>query len=462
MINQNQFFIWLGVPWLMALVAFFVPRRIKSIVTLITLILLFIFGLTISSMSPQKIVLDARQWGGVSFYSDGFAFIMAFTVLVVSSLISLYSIGYMKKFDKLAEFYFLFLLFVGSMIGLIFSDHLILLYLFWEITALCSWRLIGFFREDKHTTAANQALIITSIGAVAMLCGIAIIYITYGTFSLSQLKAQSVALLPSILIIAGILSKSAQLPFHLWLPDAGVAPTPVTALLHAAVLVKIGVYAFFRLFCMNMAIDTSVREFVLVLSVVTSIASAAAASKENDIKRILAYSTISQIAYIMFAFSLNTHTGVVAGFLYLIAHSLGKAGLFLSAGIIEHSVGSKNIESMGGLKKILPLTNAAFLMCAFSIVGIPPFGGFFGKFMVISAAMDSHRYLAAAALLSTAVLTVYYLFRLYAAAFSGELKSSYPKEGTTTMVFSVLIFGVLSLALGFTMNIPFKLLHQLL
>lgn len=466
MINGNTFILWLALPFAGALVALILPRALKGAAAAVTIAAALAGGFLLFStesfaISPALLARFAKT--GI-FVADGFAFFMAITVLAVSLLIAVYSHGYMARESSIGEFYFLFLVFVGAMMGLLFSDHLVALYIFWEITAICSWRLIGLRREEKHLAAANQALMITSVGAVAMLSGIALIYAATGSFSLAALKEYRVGAVASLLIIAGIFSKSAQLPLHLWLPDAGVAPTPVTALLHAAVLVKIGVYAFWRFFNASMVLEPAVAVFVSNASVATALVAAAAASKENDIKRILAYSTISQLAYIMFAFSLNTVTAVAAGFTYIMAHSFAKAGLFLSAGVIEHTLGVKDLRLLGGLKKTMPFTDAAFIMCALSLVGIPPTVGFFAKYAVISAALDSHRFYSAFLLLVAAVMTMYYIFRFYKKAFTqdaGEAVTS-RREGPVSMVFAVVAFGVISIALGILIKFPTELISKIL
>ena len=477
----NIFFVWFGILALGAVIAVFAPKNLKSAVVGAAIAsaigicaAFFKTGVelpqgTLSYMMDIPLLLASK--GGAEsigiFHSDGYGFFMALVVLAVSFLIAIYSGGYMSGEEHQGEFYSLFLVFVASMVGLIFSNHLIAFYIFWEITAFCSWRLIGLRRKPEHLAAANQAMLITSLGAVAMLSGIALIYKDTNTFSLASLKGYQPTVIVSLLILAGIFSKSAQIPLHLWLPDAGVAPTPVTALLHAAVLVKIGVYAYFRLFNATMVLDPRISYWVGVISVATALISSAAAARENDIKRILAYSTISQLSYIMFAFSLNTSTAVVAGFIYILAHSFAKAGLFLAAGVVEHNTHTKDITKLGGLKKMMPVTNAAFLLCALSIIGIPPLAGFFAKYSVISAAFDSHRFYSGALLIAAAMMTMYYLMRFYKKVFTGsagEAVAALPdvREKSFSMVWVVMAFGLISLILGVLIKFPTEILSKLL
>jgi NADH:ubiquinone oxidoreductase subunit 5 (subunit L)/multisubunit Na+/H+ antiporter MnhA subunit len=255
-------------------------------------------------------------------------------------------------------------------------------------------------------------------------------------------------------ILIGIFAKSATVPLHSWLPDAGVAPSPVTSLLHAAVLVKIGVYAFARLFLINFSINPDWNTIIPIIAAVSALVSGGAALVETDIKRVIAYSTVSQIAYIFLGLSVGSITGVAGGLLYILMHSIAKGGLFLCAGIVEHNTHTKDITKMGGLIKTMPVTGVAFLLCAFSVMGIPPFGGFFSKFMVINGAVDAGQIWIAVAFVLGAVLTLAYLLRLFVMVFLGEPKTEGAKEGSAMMLASVVILALLSIASGILINFP--------
>jgi NADH:ubiquinone oxidoreductase subunit 5 (subunit L)/multisubunit Na+/H+ antiporter MnhA subunit len=244
---------------------------------------------------------------------------------------------------------------------------------------------------------------------------------------------------------------------HTWLPDAGVAPSPVTSLLHAAVLVKIGVYVFARLFLVNFQLEPVWSLAIPIIAAVSALVSAGAAMIENDIKRIIAYSTMSQLAFIVLGLSVDNRVGVAGGLLYILRHSLAKGGLFLCAGIVEHSTHTKDIRQMGGLVKRLPITTVAFALCAFSVMGFPPFGGFFAKFMVIDGAVLTGYPWLAGVFIIGAVMTVIYLLRVFVKVFFGELSHPDIKEGSWEMVSSVSILGVLSLLGGIFINIPANL-----
>jgi NADH:ubiquinone oxidoreductase subunit 5 (subunit L)/multisubunit Na+/H+ antiporter MnhA subunit len=388
------------------------------------------------------------------FYADALAVFMAMTSSLVATVIVLYSFGYIKEYENQNEYYMMVCLFIGAMMGLVFSTNLIFIYMFWEISAICCWRLIGFYREEITIRRANKAFIITVAGALVMLIGFVGIYGETGTFDLAAMKGMHIPSWVAVLVLFGVLSKSATFPLHSWLPDAGVAPSPVTSLLHAAVLVKIGVYVYARMFVVSLQIDEVFTVAIPVIAAVSALVSAGAAMRANDIKRILAYSTISQLAFILLGLSSGNEIGVVGGMLYILMHSVAKGGLFLCAGIVEHNVHTKDITKMGGLYKRMPLTAAAFLFCAFSIMGIPPFGGFFAKYLVIAGIISTGNVLFGAVFTIGAVMTVLYLTRLFVKVFLGQQTFPNAKEGTPLMVISVMILAVLSAVLGVFINIP--------
>ena len=387
---------------------------------------------------------------------DPLAIFMACVSSFIGFLIVVYSLGYVHHEENQSEYYLMVLLFIGSMMGLVFSANLIFLYLFWEIIAICCWRLIGFYREPDHVRKADKAFLVTFFGAVVMLLGFIQIYGLTNTFDLTAMRGTMVPGTAVLLILFGMFSKSATVPLHTWLPDAGVAPTTVTALLHAAVLVKIGTYAFARLFLYAFRLPDGWQQALPVIVMVSSLVAAGAAAVENDFKRILAYSTVSQLGYIFLGFAVATPVGISGSLLFVLTHGLAKAGLFLCAGIVIHAVHTKDIREMGGLIKTMPVTAVAFLACAFSVIGIPPFGGFFAKFFVILGTVQAGRVWVAALALFTAVLTMYYLFKVFSLVFLGEARHP-AREGTKSMVYVVALLAVLSLAAGLFVAWPMKL-----
>ncbi|MFH1368494.1 MAG: NADH-quinone oxidoreductase subunit L [Elusimicrobiota bacterium] len=410
-------------------------------------------------ISGQTITITRQLPFGFNFvlHADMLAVFMATVSSLVSSIIIIYSFGYISHYKYRDEYYLMVDMFLGAMMGICFSANLILLYVFWEITAITSWRLIGFFRTKDYMLKADKAFLVTVFGALMMLIGFILMYSQAGTFDLQQLKEfYSVNPLPSLavgLILLGILSKSATLPLHTWLPDAGVAPSPVTALLHAAVLVKIGVYVFARLFIATLPLSADWQMTVMIIGGVSAIVSAGAAFIETDMKRIIAYSTVSQIGFIFLGLASGSPMGIAGAMLYILMHAFSKGGLFLCAGIIEQNTKTKDITALGGLFKTMPVTAVVFLISAFSVMGIPPLGGFFGKYMVISGTVAAKHPVIAAMYVFIAFLTILYLFRLFILIFMGEAKKPAP-EKSPIMIASIVSLAVLSVAGGILISFP--------
>ncbi len=400
--------------------------------------------------------------GGVGlFHADRLAVFMALVSTSVGAIIVFYSWGYISDYEHRNEYYFMVVLFLGAMMGLVFARNLIFLYLFWEITAIACWRLIGFFREKTYVLRADKAFLITVFGAVTMLIGFIAVGAEAGTFDLGVLKGRAISNLAVGLMLVGILSKSATLPLHTWLPDAGVAPSPVTALLHAAVLVKIGVYVFARLLVATFVVDPVWHQIVPWIAGASALVSAGAALIDTDLKRIVAYSTVSQLGFIFLGLSVDNQMAVGGGLLYILMHGIAKGGLFLCAGIVEHGTHCKDITRLGGLIRTMPVTAVSFVLCAFSVMGIPPFGGFFSKYLVITGAVTSGQLAVAFTFVFGAFLTILYLFRVFTRVFLGEPGDAAkghdghaPHEGSREMVLSVAALAVLALVSGLLVKLP--------
>ncbi|MBC7348654.1 MAG: NADH-quinone oxidoreductase subunit L [Candidatus Aminicenantes bacterium] len=390
---------------------------------------------------------------------DPLSIFMSIVSSFIGFLIIIYSLGYIHHEDHQNEYYLMVILFIGSMMGLVFSSSLVFMYLFWEIIAIACWRLIGFYRQKDYILKADKAFLVTFGGAVVMLLGFILIYGQTGTFNLVDMRGVAISGTAVLLILFGMFSKSATVPLHTWLPDAGVAPTTVTALLHAAVLVKIGVYAYARLFLYTFKIPPDWQQAIIILAVLSSLIAAGAATVENDFKRILAYSTVSQIGYIFLGLSVATPTAISGALLFILMHGLAKAGLFLCAGIVIHATHKRDIREMGGLIKTMPITAISFLLCAFSVIGLPPLGGFFSKLLVIMGTVQADQVWVAALALFTAVLTIFYLLRVFALVFLGEPKIPAP-EKTPSMVGVVALLAGLSVLAGLLVAYPMKLVQM--
>ena len=382
----------------------------------------------------------------LNFTADALAVFMAFSASLIGALIVLYSIQYMDDDEHQSEYYFFVLLFIGSMMGLVYSANLILMYIFWEMTAICSWRLIGHnWHKTQHLVNADKAFLITVFGSTCMIIGFELLFQRSHTFDFAQLKGVMPSFGVALLIIAGILAKSAQLPMQTWLPDAGVAPSPVTALLHAAVLVKIGAFAFARIFLTTLVLPPGFKEFFLILILIGVLVTACAALVENDLKRILAYSTISQIGLILIGFAIGNVAAVAGGLFYIFAHGLAKAGLFLGGGVIDHYMKERDIRKLHGMAKLFPVNSLGFFLCALSIMGIPPFGGFFAKVLILVGAVQQHRIMLALGIGLSAILSILYIMRLWTTVFMGTPTENKIGRKFDLMSLVVIIFGIFSL-----------------
>ncbi|MGE5344047.1 MAG: NADH-quinone oxidoreductase subunit L [Candidatus Omnitrophota bacterium] len=444
--------------------AFFLPfaggisTKVRNALALLFVLTSFVCSALLlpSALSHQPSLFSINLPMGftMGLLGDGLAVFMALVSSSVGVVIVLYSFGYISHYKNQDEYYLMVVLFLGAMMGLVYSTNIIMIYLFWEIAAICCWRLIGFFREKYQVLRADKAFLITVFGALMMLIGFIMIYNQYQTFDLMELKGKTIDSVAVLFILFGIFSKSATLPLHTWLPDAGVAPSPVTSLLHAAVLVKIGVYAYARLFLVNFNLDAQWHVIVPIIAAISALVSAGAALLETDLKRIIAYSTISQIGFIFLGLATNSKIAIMGGLLYILMHGLAKGGLFLCAGIIEQKTHTKDITKLGGLITTMPITAITFLMCAFSVMGIPPFGGFFSKYMVLGGAVDAGHPWIALTFMIGAIMTILYLFRAFSMVFLGAVKTPAANEGSVTMLASVIILSVLSLAGGFLVQYP--------
>jgi len=395
----------------------------------------------------KKILFLGGNYFNLSFFADGISLIFALVFSFVGLIALIYSLAYMKESKNQREYYFMTSLMIASLIGVSFSRNLILFYIFWEIAAVTTWRLVGFYREKKVVWIADKTFLMTFLGSSFMLMGFALIYVQRGTLDLIELKGMASPEINTalFLIFLGIMAKSAILPLHTWLSDAHpVAPSPMSAIL-SGVEVEVGLLGFLRIFVWMAGVSWN---WILTLAVISSLIGAGAALLAKDIKRIIAYSTVSQVGYILLGFALLKEIGVVAGLLYFIVHGVAKAGLFLGAGIVEKKYKTRDISRLGGLMKSSPVFGIGFLFSVFSIAGFPPFGGFYAKLMVImSTVKEGHLWLATLAII-TAILTMLYLFRLFNGIFMGKEIPEKSSSSNRLMVGCVILLGIISLGIG--------------
>jgi NADH-quinone oxidoreductase subunit L len=365
----------------------------------------------------------------LSMVIDSLSITMLLVVTFLSFVIQLYSIGYMRGDPRIHWFFAVVSLFTAAMLGLVLANNLIILYVSWELVGLCSYLLIGYWWERPTAReAAKKAFVTTRIGDVGLLIGILVLFKATGSFEIdeifSQLRAgtipaQSVSL-AAILMFLGAMGKSGQFPLHVWLPDAMEGPTPVSALIHAATMVTAGVYLVARMFPLFVASDSALL-VVLTIGTITAILAALLALVETDMKRVLAYSTISQLGYMMFALGSGS---VTAAMLHLVGHAFFKALLFLGAGAIMHAThGIVDIDRLGGLRRRMPITTWTFVIGALSLAGFPLLSGFWSKDLILNAAFAGGHWATFLVGVLTAALTGFYMFRVIFKAFFGEPRS---------------------------------------
>jgi len=389
---------------------------------------------------------------------DPLASVMLVVVTGVALLVQIYSRGYMKDDPGILRYYAFLSLFACAMLGLILADNLLLLFMCWELVGLCSYLLIGFwFHRPAAATAAKKAFLITRIGDVGFLAAILALYTNAHTLDIGSLHALAAAgaiggtvlTWAAIGLFLGAMGKSAQFPLHIWLPDAMEGPTPVSALIHAATMVAAGVYLVARMFPLFEAAP-GVLTGMAIIGVITALFAATMALVASDIKKVLAYSTISQLGYMMAGLALG---GVAVGIFHLFNHAFFKALLFMGAGSISHAVGTFDMREMGGLRRKQPLTFVLFLIGALSLAGVWPLAGFFSKEEVLGSVLDSNPILFALLLL-TAFMTAFYIFRAIFLTFTGRYRgTAHPHESPAIMLVPMIILAFLAIGSGyFNMN----------
>lgn len=386
--------------------------------------------------------------------------LMLVIVSLVSCLVHTYSKGYMHGDERFHVFYAYLGLFTFAMLGLVISPNLLQTYIFWELVGVGSFLLIGFyFYKEEARAAAKKAFIMTRIGDVGLLIGMILLFWETKSFEYSEIFAavqngavsQSMITLTAILIFIGAVGKSGQFPLHTWLPDAMEGPTPVSALIHAATMVAAGVYLVAALFPLFLASKTALL-VIAVIGGITAIFAASIGLVQTDIKRVLAYSTVSQLGYMMLALG---SAGYVAGVFHLMTHAFFKALLFLAAGSVIHAVHTQNIEEMGGLWKKLRLTGPLFLIGTLAISGVPLLSGFFSKDEILAAAWADGHYVLFLLALIAAFFTAFYMFRLFFMVFTGEARGDqkHVHESPSNMTIPMIILGVLAIIGGYV-NTP--------
>lgn len=455
-------------------------RTLVSVIAVGAVLASFVMSLLIfrevgaDGFQPQVVKLfDFIKVGKVdipfSFQVDQLSSLFLLIITGVGTLIHLYSTAYMHE-EKPPHFarYFAYLnLFVFSMLLLVLGSNYVIMFIGWEGVGLCSYLLIGFwFGNEAYNDAAKKAFVMNRIGDLGFLLAVFWMMMRFGTTDFAQVfdKAPeaTAAVLTGItmLLFVGATGKSAQIPLFTWLPDAMAGPTPVSALIHAATMVTAGIYMITR---SHVLFDLApiTQNVIAIIGLATALLAATIALRQNDIKKVLAYSTVSQLGYMFLALGVGAYTGAI---FHVMTHAFFKALLFLGAGSVIHALHhEQDLRNMGGLRKKMPITHFTFLIACLAIAGIPPFSGFFSKDEILTAALLKNPvyYVLGVA---GALMTSFYMFRLYAMAFRGEFRgteaqASHLHESPSAMTIPLIILAVLSVAGGWV-GIPEVLMHD--
>ncbi|MCL4079288.1 NADH-quinone oxidoreductase subunit L [Coriobacteriia bacterium Es71-Z0120] len=377
--------------------------------------------------------------------------LMALVVTVVGTAVQVYSIGYMHREDRIGWYFAVLSLFTAAMLTLVLADSFLQLFMAWEVMGLCSYLLIGFWHQQEGPrTASIKAFLTTRVGDIGFLLGLLVMYATVGSFDFATVLhghawEPKAATAVALLLLFGAMGKSAQLPLHVWLPDAMAGPTPASALIHAATMVAAGVYLVGRALPIFEASGVALT-VTLVVGALTALVGGLLAAVQHDIKKVLAYSTISQLGYMFVALGAG---GFAAGMYHLVTHAFFKSLLFLGAGVIIHAAHTQDMREMGGLAKHMPVTTAAFGAGALALAGVPPLSGFFSKDEILTVLVHEHQYLALAVALVAAFVTAFYVARLFFRVFTGPPQTEGLREAHVEMLAPMVVLAAITAVIGF-------------
>jgi NADH-quinone oxidoreductase subunit L len=454
-------------PLISAVVITLFTQRLRSISSIISVaaVLVSFLGTCVLLTQKEGVAFSQFHWLNlpdfqipIGFTVDKLSKAMLLVVTLVGSLIHIYSLGYMAEDEGKSRYFAGLSLFMFSMLGIVFANNFVMMFIFWELVGVSSYVLIGhWFYRNAPPAAANKAFITNRIGDFGFMLGILMVWIGTGSIMFPEIHANFGKLaanphylaVATLLVFCGAVGKSAQFPLHVWLPDAMEGPTPVSALIHAATMVAAGVYMLSRVFFLIEA-SPAAQSVIAWIGIITAVLAALIATQQNDIKRILAYSTLSQLGYMVMA------VGVVsshAAMYHLFTHAFFKALLFLGSGAVIYAVHhEQDIWKMGGLQKLMPITFTTFLIGTLALTGCPFFSGFFSKDAILLAAREHNRLIFSLALV-TAFLTAFYMFRLVMVVFMGKPRTDAAKHGhevPSIMAIPLVILAIPSVIAGYS------------
>ncbi len=466
--------IMLVIPWIAVLGIIFFGKRMKYqgaeiaigmlAVNTIWSTILFVLNITQGVVAEGSVVIaeiGSNLIFELGYVADGLSIMMYFVVSFIGLVIFIYAVGYMKGDVRVTWFFASFTIFAGSMLVLVGSPNLVQLIIGWEGVGVASYLLIGHYWEQKENSSAGMKAFYTNkVADIGLIIGAIMIGITLGTFRFSELSVAAVEHADDLALVAGMIGallffgamgKSAQFPFHIWLPDAMAGPTPVSALMHAATMVTAGVYLMARTFPLYQNLAEDIRPWMVAIATITLFAMGLLALVADDIKKVLAYSTVSQLGYMMVAVAAGGYT---AGVFHLFTHAFFKALLFLGAGSVIHAVHSNNMSDMGGLRKEMPRTYWTFVIGSLALAGIIPFSGFWSKDEIL-VTLGHEGYTAVMWIaIAGAFVTAFYMTRAVMLTFHGTYKGhGHPHESAPVMTVPLIVLAVGAAVVGF-LNVP--------
>jgi len=443
-VAETLILLTIGLPWMGALLTWAsgdTHPRLQHTLAVIFSVASGIAALLLIPFGKNQVLVTlpvGGAFGDFTFSPDGLGVFLAAVATVIGSLAVIFSVDYMHGEAQLGRYYAFVLFFIGAMVGLVLTTNLLLMFVFWEITALTSYALISFHNDDPKAVAGGiKALIITQFGGLGLLIGALVLFSHTGSYDILTF-INNPAVLPAGALawmafgcLAAAAAKSAQFPFQTWLPDAMEAPTPISALIHAATMVNAGVYLLARFFPAFEGVP-GWREAVMGIGLLSALLAALIAMVATDLKRVLAYSTVSQLGYMVYAVGAG---GVFASQFHLLSHSVFKALLFLSAGAVIHAVGTRDMRDMGGLGRKMPFVRLVFIIGALALAGLPILNGFWSKELILEAGLEHGNPLwMLIIMLIVSGLTAFYTFRMVWLVFYGQPRTElHAHEAGTAM-----------------------------
>ncbi len=455
--------LFIALPLLGAFVLSLVkPRRVGDVLT--NLINLSLLGLSVGLLGLGRFVYKIGGWEPVNgipiviyWVKDELSTLILIIVNLVALMATLFSINYMEKFTEKNRYYCLFLLMLAGMNGVILAGDMFNLFVFMEIASIASYSLVAFGTGAEELEAAFKYQVMGTVASAFILLGIALLYSYTGTLNMADMarvlltKDSTLPLFVGAILIMGFGIKAAIIPFHAWLPDAHPsAPAPISAMLSGVLIKVLGIYALVRIFFNIFGITPVLSNILMVLGIISIMVGGIVAIGQRDFKRLLAYSSISQVGYIILGIGLGTPLGILGGLFHLLNHSVFKSLLFLNSGAVVYATGTRDMQKMGGLNKKMPVTGASSFVASMSIAGIPPFGGFWSKLLIIVACVLANRIGFAIWAVVGSIITIAYYMKLQRDVFFGPLKEGMKnvKEVPGFMRLSMIVLAVLSVGMG--------------